>query len=133
MTGNIQENRVSMFQSFKNASNNYKNTLFNETFPETFMKHDETFSLKRVTSLFHECITDGLHNLLFFLIGFFRIKSLKHGCFIKCFIEITSETSMKADFGVVKHFWQENLQNRLFKDDWLIFLGASMICRLSDY
>lgn len=123
----MQEIHVSMFQSFKNASNDYKNTLFYETFPETFMKHNETFGLKRVTSLFHECFTDGLHNLLFFLIGFFRIKSLKHGCFIKCFMEITSDASMNADFEAVKHFWLENFQNRFFRNSRFIFLGPQRI------
>lgn len=127
----MQEIHVSMFQSFKNTSNDNKNILFYETFPETFMKHNETFGLKRVTSLFHECFTDGLRNLLFFLIGIFRIKSLKHGCFIKCFMEITSNTPIKADFGVVKHFWPENIQNRFFRNGRLIFLGASTNCILS--
>lgn len=44
-----------MFQNTKNILNDTFNTLFYETFSETFMKHDETLALFSETGMFHLC------------------------------------------------------------------------------
>lgn len=46
-----------MFQNTKNILNDTFNTLFYETFSETFMKHDETLALFFETGMFHLCFT----------------------------------------------------------------------------
>ena len=44
-----------MFQNTKNILYDTFNTLFYETFAETFMKHHETFTLFTETGMFHLC------------------------------------------------------------------------------
>jgi hypothetical protein len=46
-----------MFQNTKNTLYDTFNTLFYETFAETFMKHHETFPLFFETGMFHLCFT----------------------------------------------------------------------------
>lgn len=44
-----------MFQNTKNILIDTLNTLFYETFSETFMKHHETFSSFKETAMFQFC------------------------------------------------------------------------------
>lgn len=69
-----------MFQNTKNTLYDTFNTLFYETFAETFMKHYETFAFFSETGMFHLCFTGN------------SSKSLK--LFIKKMHTIHRETDM---------------------------------------
>lgn len=95
---------------------------------ETFMKHYETFLPKRVTFMFHECFKLNSFKSLKINHLIKWLKTMKHGCFKKCFMKIayhSFKTPILPDFGAMKHFSGESLKNGIFQKPRLNNLGKT--------
>ena len=87
------------------------------------MKQLETMATEKATWMFHECFKFETATWLFFNAKKLFQDRLKQRCFTVCFKKNDLNNYVNNDFGVLKHFSPEMMNNGLFHKPWLKILG----------
>ena len=87
------------------------------------MKQLETLAIEKATWMFHECFKFETAKWLFLIAKKLFQDRLKQACFTVCFKKTGLNNYLNSDFGVLKHFPPEMLNNGFFHKHRLKILG----------